>query len=120
MHGPRAEVTSRDEIVRKLVEKYNTKVNAENVSRMKGVKWMDGDYSQFLAKLGAEVNGAEGENGAAKQDTADSAPSFSNSLEEFLMSHVAESGRLRPSGAACGKKGGIWAHAASAGTGTDG
>ena len=66
---------------------------------------MDGDYSQFLAKLGAEVNGAEGENGAAKQDTADSAPSFSNSLEEFLMSHVAESGRLRPSGAACGKKG---------------
>ena len=32
---------------------------------------------------------------------------------------VADSGRLRPSEAACAKKRGIWAHAASDGTGTD-
>ena len=32
---------------------------------------------------------------------------------------IAESGRFRPSAAACAKRGGIWAHAASGGTGTD-
>ena len=36
-----------------------------------------------------------------------------------IHKNFAESGRLRPSGAACAKKGGIWAHAAAAGTGTD-
>ena len=36
-----------------------------------------------------------------------------------LSDSSAETGRLRPSGAACAKRGGIWALAASGGTGTD-